>query len=268
MIKSKILVADGNSQFRNAVRDYMASRESVSKVDVANDGMEALTMLRRERYDVLILDLILPKADGLYVLEQLAACEGSPAVIVVSAMRHEDMVRQACAYGAKYYMVKPVDPEALFRRICDLTDSTSLAAAQTLTLGIPAAPRTLDEKITSVFLTIGIPAHIKGYHYLRDAIRMVYHKPDMINRITKELYPSIASHFETSSSKVERAIRHAIEVAWTRGRIENINQMFGYNIYSKNDKPTNGEFIALVADKFVMEDARERGRGYEMKAAQ
>ena len=117
-------------------------------------------------------------------------------------------------------------------------------------------PKTLDEKITSVFLVIGIPAHIKGYHYLREAIRMVYFQPELINRITKELYPGIAKRFSTSASKVERAIRHSIEVAWTRGRIENINQLFGYNIYSKNDKPTNGEFIALVADKLIMEDAR------------
>ena len=119
-------------------------------------------------------------------------------------------------------------------------------------------PKTLDEKITSVFLVIGIPAHIKGYHYLREAIRMVYYQPELINRITKELYPGIAKRFSTSASKVERAIRHSIEVAWTRGKIENINQLFGYNIYSKNDKPTNGEFIALVADKLIMEDARER----------
>lgn len=266
MTKSKILVADGNVQFRSAVRDYLITRENVGKVDIATDGMEALAMLRRDRYDVLILDLILPKADGLYVLEQLATSEASPSVIVVSAMRHEDMVRQACSFGAKYYMVKPVDPEALYRRICDITDSNVIIASQTV--GISNTPRTLDEKIASVFLTIGIPAHIKGYHYLRDAIRMVYNRPDTINRITKELYPTIATHFQTSPSKVERAIRHAIEVAWTRGRIENINQLFGYNIYSKNDKPTNGEFIALVADKFVMEDARERGRSIDMKAAQ
>ena len=120
-------------------------------------------------------------------------------------------------------------------------------------------PRSLDEKITSVFLVAGIPAHIKGYHYLREGIRMVYYNPGMINRITKELYPGIAKHFNTSASKVERAIRHAIEVAWTRGKIENLNALFGFNIYGKNDKPTNGEFIALVADKLLMEEqSREK----------
>ena len=129
----------------------------------------------------------------------------------------------------------------------------------------PSAVKSLDEKITSVFLSVGIPAHIKGYHFLREAIRMVYYKPELISKITKELYPGIAKRFQTSASKVERAIRHAIEVAWTRGKIENINQIFGYNIYSKNDKPTNGEFIALVADKLIMETAREKGGKAEIQ---
>ena len=115
-------------------------------------------------------------------------------------------------------------------------------------------PKSFDEKVTAIFLVAGIPAHIKGYHYLREGIRLVYNDPDLINRITKELYPGIAKRFDTSPSKVERAIRHAIEVAWTRGKIENLNSLFGYNIYGKNDKPTNGEFIALVADKLLMEE--------------
>ena len=113
--------------------------------------------------------------------------------------------------------------------------------------------KSLDEKITSIFLSIGIPAHIKGYQYLREAIKIVIHSPEMINSITKELYPAIAAHFDTSSSKVERAIRHSIEVAWARGKIENLNAIFGYNIYGKNDKPTNGEFIALIADRLMLE---------------
>ena len=152
-------------------------------------------------------------------------------------------------------MLKPVDPETLFKRILDVLDDSYMNANQISLLS--SQPKTLDEKITSIFLMIGIPAHIKGYHYLREAIRMVYAEPETINRITKELYPGIAKRFNTSASKVERAIRHAIEVAWTRGKIENINQIYGFNIYGKNDKPTNGEFIALIADKLIMEDSRE-----------
>ncbi|MBQ3552527.1 MAG: sporulation transcription factor Spo0A [Clostridia bacterium] len=258
-MKAKILIADGNQSYIASMQEFLTAQDNVALVDIANDGAEALSALRRERYDVLVTDLILPHMDGFYVLEQLRSSTiNSPsAIIIVSALRHEDMVRRACSLGAKYYMVKPVEPETLYKRINELIEATSVPE-KSQTCAFSSSPRTLDEKITSIFLTIGIPAHIKGYHYLRCAVRMIYAHPDMINRITKELYPGIAMQFQTSPSKVERAIRHAIEVAWTRGKIENINQLFGYNIYNKNDKPTNGEFIALIADKLLIEDARDR----------
>ncbi len=149
-------------------------------------------------------------------------------------------------------MVKPFDLDLLYKRVLDLFDMRQITGKYT----VPAVKsQSLDEKITGVFLTIGIPAHIKGYQYLREAIKLVIKNPDLINSITKELYPGIAERFDTSASKVERAIRHAIEVAWTRGKIENINGIFGYNIYNKNDKPTNGEFIALIADKLIIEQS-------------
>lgn len=259
MAKYRILVADDNIQYQTSLRDYLTAQDSVVQVDTASDGYKALELLHKTRYDALLLDLIMPHMDGFGVLEELNSglFENPPAVIVVSALRHEEMIRQACALGAKYFMVKPIEPETLYRRIQDVLES-SLIPSRNQFSGMSQPPKTLDEKITSVFLVIGIPAHIKGYHYLREAIRMVYYNPEIINKITKELYPGIAKRFSTSSSKVERAIRHAIEVAWTRGKIENINQIFGYTIYSKNDKPTNGEFIALVADKLIMETARDK----------
>ncbi len=265
MAKYRILLADGSLQFQTAVRDYFTAQEQVAQVDAVSDGQAALDALRSGHYDVLICDLIMPRLDGFELLERLKAglVENPPATIVVSAMRHEDMVRQACTLGAKYFMVKPVEPDTLFKRMLDMMESTYNYRSQVCTMS--SQPKTLDEKITSVFLVIGIPAHIKGYHYLREAVRMVYFEPEIINRITKELYPGIAKRFSTSASKVERAIRHAIEVAWTRGKIENINQLFGYNIYSKNDKPTNGEFIALVADKLIMENAREKSSRGEIQ---
>jgi sporulation transcription factor Spo0A len=260
MTKYRILMADSNLQFQTAVRDCLTAQEQVAQFEAVPDGQAALDALRAGHYDALITELILPRVDGFELLERISGglLENPPAVMVVSAMRHEDMVRQACAMGAKYFMVKPADPETLAKRLLDMLENTYLGRSQVCMAA--AQPKTLDEKITAVFLVIGIPAHIKGYHYLREAIRMVYFEPELINRITKELYPGIAKRFNTSASKVERAIRHSIEVAWTRGKIENINQLFGYNIYSKNDKPTNGEFIALVADKLIMEDARERTR--------
>jgi len=260
MAKYRILMADGNTQFQTAMRDYFAAQEEVARFETISDGQAAIEALHNGHYDILITELIMPRIDGFELLERMNAglFENPPAVIVVSAMRHEDMVRQACALGAKYFMVKPVDPETLYKRAMDMMENTYIGRSQICMAS--SQPKTLDEKITSVFLVIGIPAHIKGYHYLREAIRMVFYEPELINRITKELYPGIAKRFSTSASKVERAIRHSIEVAWTRGKIENINQLFGYNIYSKNDKPTNGEFIALIADKLIMEDARDRSR--------
>lgn len=259
MSNLRVLVVDDNLAFAETVRNYFSAEEKIAAVDMALDGREALDKLRQARYDILLLDLIMPHIDGLGVLEQMKhVCPDSPpAVIVVSAMRNENMVRRCCTLGARYYMVKPVEPDALLMRALEMVQQESQSAGGLASFAQP--PRSLDEKITSVFLTAGIPAHIKGYHYLREGIRMVYYNPGLINRITKELYPGIAKHFNTSASKVERAIRHAIEVAWTRGKIENINALFGYNIYGKNDKPTNGEFIALVADKLIMEDqAREK----------
>ena len=149
-------------------------------------------------------------------------------------------------------MIKPISPQVLADRITDLyvTYTTPVQArASTETIKNKA----LEERISNIFITVGIPAHIKGYQFLREAIKMAINSPEIINSITKELYPSIASKFETSASKVERAIRHAIEVAWNRGKIENINSVFGIKVYTNNEKPTNGEFIALVADKMLLE---------------
>ena len=262
MAKYRILLADGSHQYQTAMRDYFTVQDSIGQFDVVSDGQAALDALRAGNYDLLICDLIMARLDGFDLLERINAglCEKAPAVLIVSAMRHEDMVSRACTLGARYYMVKPAEPEAIFKRVLDMLEQGS---SPVTTLSAP--PKTLDEKITCIFLIIGIPAHIKGYHYLREAVRMVYYEPDLTSRITKELYPGIGRRFNTSASKVERAIRHAIEVAWTRGKIENINQVFGYNIYSKNDKPTNGEFIALVADKLIMDSAREKSTRGEIR---
>lgn len=256
MSNFRVLIVDDNVSFLETMRSAFSAREQISAVETAQDGKEALDKLQKGKYDVMLLDLIMPQVDGLGVLEQLKLIcpDTAPAVIVVSAMRNENMIRRCCALGARYFMVKPVEPDALVKRALEMVQQEP---AQGGMMNYSQPPRSLDEKITSVFLVAGIPAHIKGYHYLREGIRMVYFQPQLINRITKELYPGIAKRFNTSASKVERAIRHAIEVAWTRGKIENLNALFGFHIYGKNDKPTNGEFIALVADKLLME---EQGR--------
>lgn len=257
MGKYRILLVDDDPIFASGMRSFLLSQDQIAEVDVAQDGREALQKLRDKQYDVCTLDLIMPNVDGLSVLEQVNAVCGAhaPALVVISALRNEVMVRRCCALGARYYMVKPIEPDMLYSRLIQMLNAEPQRGG---ILPYTQAPKSFDEKVTAVFLTAGIPAHIKGYHYLREGIKMVVQNPDIINRITKELYPGIAKHFSTSASKVERAIRHAIEVAWTRGKIENLNALFGYNIYGKNDKPTNGEFIALVADKLLMEEQKKR----------
>ena len=175
-------------------------------------------------------------------------------LICLSAVGQEELIRKAVGLGARYYMIKPFDMEMLTRRVRELTSNKAIADVQQSPVAGERS-KNLEEKITDIFLLIGIPAHIKGYHFLREAIKMVVKNGEVINRITKELYPGIAKKFKTTPSKVERAIRHAIDVAWSRGKVENINQLFGYVVYDKNDKPTNGEFIALIADKLNMDES-------------
>ena len=171
---------------------------------------------------------------------------------MASALSRDDFITRAIELGAQFYMVKPFEPEHLLTHIRDLVDGLTSALPLSRTPA-PVHVQSLDERLGSLFLTIGIPAHIKGYQYLRYGIKMVIEDPDVINRITKELYPSIAKHFGTSASKVERAIRHAIEVAWNRGRVETLNRAFGCRVCTPEDKPTNGEFIAMLADKLSLE---------------
>ncbi len=255
MSKYAVLLVDDDPQYRDFVYKYLSAQEKVQLVDIATDGRQALEKMRLKRYDALLMGLILPKLDGLGILENLRRIGGEqPAVIVVSAIRNESMIRYAFTLGARYYMAKPIEPETLYKRMLDMLTT---AQPETSKSASPQPPKTLSEEITLIFLATGIPAHIKGYHYLREGIRMVFNNPELINHLTKELYPCIAKQFSTTSSKVERGIRHAIEVAWERGKIENINQFFDCKIYSKYDKPTNGEFIALVADRLLMKHGRE-----------
>ncbi|MBR0155892.1 MAG: sporulation transcription factor Spo0A [Clostridia bacterium] len=256
MAEYRVLIADGNQQFRHMTAEFFRTDKDIIRVEEAADGQAALEKLRQERFDVLITELVMPKVDGLDLLEQLRleAINSPGIIIMVSYMRSDNLLQRAFQKGASYVMLKPVEPEFLHRRMRDLLEAS--AAEKEVAFAPQPHEKSLDEKITSVFLSVGIPAHIKGYHFLREAIRMVYFNPELISKITKELYPGIAKRFNTTPSKVERAIRHAIEVSWMRGKIENMNKLFGFNVYGKNDKPTNGEFIALVADKLIIEDGR------------
>lgn len=248
--KTKILVVDDSNEVRERLRKLLDTMPEAECVGTAANGMTAIEMIGTLKPDIVLLDIIMPQLDGFGVMEYLSDRGVMPETIVISALTQENFIHRAVNLGARYYIAKPFEDENVKSRIRDV-----IALKSGKFVVQPKIKQTsLDEKISSVFISIGIPAHIKGYHFLREAVKMVVENPDSINRITKELYPGIAKTFATSPSKVERAIRHAIEVAWTRGRIENINQLFGFKVYGKNDKPTNGEFIALIADKLIIEN--------------
>lgn len=244
-MNKKILIADDNSEFTSELRAELALCEGYEICAVAGDGEQAEQMYKLHNPDVVLLALVMPKKDGFGFLQSIN--KNNCKIVVISALSKDAFVSKAVSLGADYYMRKPCSFKELRSRIDELVNGEKAHAEQR------RDTREMDERISNIFITVGIPAHIKGYQFLREAIKMAVENPDIINSITKRLYPEVAKRFDTSPSKVERAIRHAIEVAWNRGKIENINSLFGVKVYGHNEKPTNGEFIALVADKMILE---------------
>ena len=245
----KILIANDNAEESKLISEKLTNEKNEFEIDVVSSGKTAIEKLENNKYDLLIVDLVLPEVDGFEVIERVREVSSETKVIVVSALASEIFIKKATAFGASYYMLKPLSFDVLEKRVKDILFDFDTKKA----IAKPEFDKEIEEKITNIFITVGIPAHIKGYQFLREAIKLSMENPDIINSITKKLYPSIAEKFDTSASKVERAIRHAIEVAWNRGKIENINSIFGLTVYSNNEKPTNGEFIALVADKMLLD---------------
>ena len=229
----------------NELYNYFKNKEGYQVVGNGTAGLQVVKDVKVMRPDFLISEVMLSEIDGFKVFETLKEEMGSecPKVIFVSSLTHSGFVSKAMKEGASYFMFKPIMPENLEERLQDILSPNLVVDPS----------KVLDERIASIFISIGIPAHIKGYQFLREAVKLAVQEPDMISQITKKLYPTIAEKFETSSSKVERGMRHAIEVAWNRGKIENINNIFGFKVYSNNEKPTNSELIALIADKMIMD---------------
>ncbi len=259
MEEVRVVVADDNVQLRDMVCEYLDEQSGIAVVGAAENGVEALKMVEEKEPDVLVCDMIMPQMDGYGVLERLQAMKLSkrPGVIALTALGRDDFISRAINLGVNYYMVKPFDFMMLAQRVYEAAGESLRAEAVGVRMIQETTAKTgtesLEERIANLFLTVGIPAHIKGYQFLREAVQMVIENPELMGRITKELYPGIAHRFGTTASKVERAIRHAIEVAWNRGRIEALDEAFGRNVCSLEDKPTNGEFIALVADRLSIE---------------
>ncbi len=248
----RILVVDDHDALRNAMIDALARQEDVALADGAANGAEALKLLCQRSYDVMVTDIVMPVMDGYTLMQEMRRLMPSPApkVIVATALARDDFVMRAVELGAKFYLVKPFQPEILLGHIRRLVRGEEVVP---LVHAATAREVSLDERLGSLFLTLGIPAHIKGYQYLRAGVKMAVENPAVVNRITKELYPGIAARFDTTASKVERAIRHAIEVAWNRGRVDTLNRVLGCRVCTPEDKPTNGEFIAMLADKLRLD---------------
>ncbi|BBH21097.1 stage 0 sporulation protein A [Paenibacillus baekrokdamisoli] len=264
MQRIEVLLADDNREFTNLLSEYISEQNDMVVTGIAYNGEEVLRLLEetREVPDVLILDIIMPHLDGLGVLERLREMNLSPMpkIIMLTAFGQENITQKAVQLGASYYILKPFDMEILANRIRQLvnnstviSNSSSFSSMSKSNVVPIAKGKNLDANITSIIHEIGVPAHIKGYQYLREAITMVYNNIEILGAITKTLYPAIAEKFKTTPSRVERAIRHAIEVAWTRGNIDSISHLFGYTINISKSKPTNSEFIAMVADKLRIE---------------
>ena len=259
--KIQVVIADDNREFGDILTEYLNSQNDIEVVGVARDGMEAVDMITTKAPDVAVLDIIMPHLDGLGVLEKVNSVQMAkrPLFIILSAVGQDRITQRALALGAEYYVVKPFDMEVLVSRIRQLKENKLSNIIRTeYTPDVKAthyvsSPRNLEAEVTSIMHEIGVPAHIKGYQYLRDAILMVIKDLDIINSITKQLYPTIAREYNTTPSRVERAIRHAIEVAWSRGQVEAIDSLFGYTVNLGKGKPTNSEFIAMVADKLRLE---------------
>lgn len=246
-IKTKVLIVDDGIETVEKLKSVFAKDEKFEFVGACQSVDDACKMIDEKVPDVVVTEIVLKGQDGFELLERAKNLKNKPKFFVLSALSQEAAVEKAMELGAVYYMAKPFDESVFAKRFNEVTFAKVHNAEN------KNKAKELEEKITNVFITVGIPAHIKGYQFLREAIKMAIAEPEIINSITKRLYPSIADKFETSSSKVERAIRHAIEVAWNRGKIENINSLFGVKVYGENEKPTNGEFIALVADKMLLE---------------
>ncbi len=263
--KIKILIADDNIDFVSTLITYFNSQDDVEVIATAKDGQEAYNKIITEKPTVALLDVIMPHLDGLGVLEKLISSNVTlPICVMLSAVGQDNVTAQAINLGAQYYILKPFKMDVLMKRIRELVDKPAAKQVSQVAIKEPktnyvdisseaSKEDVLEVKVTNIIHEIGVPAHIKGYQYLRDGIMMVVNNIEVINQITKQLYPDLAKKYRTTPSRVERAIRHAIEVAWNRGQIETVESIFGYTVNSNKGKPTNSEFIAMIADKLRLD---------------
>jgi len=265
--KINIIIADDNKEFRNILNDYLSMEKDIVVTGIAENGVEALKLIKEKKPDLVVLDMIMPILDGLGVLEKLNTMDldPMPRIIILSAVTQDKITQRAISLGADYYVVKPFNMEVFIKRIRQMVDKTICRDDdKNLLTYLNNTEKTINKsqpvhvdmiaQITNIMHEIGVPAHIKGYMFLREAINMLVNNINLLSAVTKELYPLIGEKFNTTPSRVERAMRHAIDVAWTRGEVETINKIFGYTIRNDKGRPTNSEFIAMVADKLRLQN--------------
>ncbi len=255
MKKVRLLVVDDNKNLVDMVKEYFKNSSNIEVLFEAYDGEEGIEIIQREKdnYDVIMLDLIMPKKDGLYVLEEMKKRGIEKQIVVTTSYNASDVIRKVSELGVSYFILKPFDLNDLEKRILD-TANLSKNEEKTIDL----YHNNIQVSITKVLHELGIPSHIKGYQYIREGIGIIYDKPETIGGITKELYPELAQKFDTTVSRVERAIRHAIEVSWNRGSWDLMEEIFGHSVDIDKAKPTNSEFIVTIADKLRLENHKVR----------
>lgn len=255
--KLRVLVADDNREFCSILKDYFLNETDFEPVGFCSNGVEALDILSQREVDVIVLDLIMPYLDGISVLEKMEEMKLTPRprIIILTAFGQEHITHKAQNLGADYFILKPFEIEVLGERIRQVARDTKpvFEKRESPLISGPISPiRNLEQEVTKIIYDIGVPAHIKGYQYLRGAIMMVTQDINYLGAVTKELYPNLARQYNTTPSRVERAIRHAIELAWDRGDAKRLNRFFGFANNGEKGKPTNSEFIAIIADKLRM----------------
>ncbi len=247
--RTSVLIADGSEEFCSALCSVLQRSDRFQLSGIANDGEQAIRMLEERKPDILVLDLMLAKRDGLSVLKTIASGDHQPAILATSGFVTDYVASAAASLGVMYLMLKPCDMDALVDRLEEIRGGESQKTMQMK----KTSQTNIEAMVTNIIHEIGVPAHIKGYQYLREAIIIAVEDMDVINAITKVLYPQVAKTFATTPSRVERAIRHAIEVAWDRGDLDTLQRFFGYTVSNTKGKPTNSEFIALIADRLQLQ---------------
>lgn len=250
MEKTRVLIIDDNKELVNMIKEYFSKHASIEVTQQAHDGVEGLSIIEKQsdKFDVIVLDLIMPNKDGISVLENMKKKNIERKVIVLTSYNTPEIIRRVSELGANYYILKPFELSDLEKRILELSDNNNISSKN-----INLYVNNLEKSTTKILHELGMPSHIKGYQYVRDGIMMLYEKPEVIGGITKELYPEVASKYDTTVSRVERAIRHAIEVSWNRGNWQLMEEIFGHSVDIDKAKPTNSEFIVTIADKLRLE---------------